>query len=130
MKRKLLLLTLPVITILLETLPAGVKMCFMGPNQQEYFTEYYSYFDTFPIGYAMFSPILTAVISCLILALLIIYCFVSNSSLLKAIKVLLCVAIGLSLCHLIFGFKYLTLVGGLVTLSMIVELILLYLIKD
>ncbi len=130
MKRKLLLLILPVITVILEILPLGVKMCFMGPNPQENFTEYFSYFDTFPIGYAMLSPFLTAVLSCVILFLLIIFCFWNKSGLITVIKTLLYIASILSISSIIGGIKYFTIIGGLVTLSMIIELILLYVIKE
>lgn len=130
MKRKLLLLILPVITVILETLPVGVKMCFMAPNPQECFIEYYSYFDTFPIGYAMICPFLTAVLSCVILFLIVVFCFWKKSGLVTVIKTLLYIASILSICPIIVGIKYFTIIGGLVTLSLIIELILLYVIKE
>ncbi|MBQ8860911.1 MAG: hypothetical protein IJ015_06220 [Ruminococcus sp.] len=129
-KKRLLLIIAPIITIVLETLPYGVIMHFMSPPPNNSFPEFFSFFSTIPMGYARFGPMLTATISCMILFLLIVYCFVENSKLLTTIKVLLYITEILSLCPLILGFKYLTLVGGLVTLSMMIELIMLHVIRE
>ena len=76
MKRRLLCLVLPIITLILEILPYGAVCNFMRPPANEgdpigHFRELYSYFDLTPFGYANFAPLITAVITCIILLLLI-----------------------------------------------------------
>ncbi|MBE6823774.1 MAG: hypothetical protein E7513_00330 [Ruminococcaceae bacterium] len=127
MKKRLMLLILPIIAIILESLPNGVVLNFSVAGGTATKKVYFSYFDTTPYGYASFSPLLTAVLTCLILLLLIIYCFINKRSLLSAIKILLNIRIALSLCKLIFG---LTTVGIFVTLTMIAEAVIIHFIKE
>ncbi len=129
MKKRVLLLILPIITITLEALPNSVVLYFMGSDPLKDNAEYFSYFDTIPYGYAVVSPLLTAILSCIILLLLVIYCFTDKSKLLTAIKVLLYIETVMSSAHLIMGLKHFTITGGLITLSMIIELVLLHTIK-
>lgn len=132
-KKRLILLILPIITVFLESLPNGVVMYFMSPpniQSNNSFVEYFSYFEPFPIGYAEFSPFLTAVLSCVILLLLFIYCLCGKAGLLTATKILLYITIIISLAHLIMGLKYFTILGGFITVTLVIELIMLYIIKQ
>ena len=77
MKKRLLYLILPIVTLILEILPYGAVCNFMRPATTEglppgRFRELYSYFDLTPFGYANFAPLITAVITCIILLLIII----------------------------------------------------------
>lgn len=125
MKKRAFLLIVPIITIILETLPNGVVLYSRGTDPKKIFVEYFSYFDTIPYGYAVVSPLLTSILSCIILFLLVIYWFFNKSKLLTVIKILLYIATLLSLAHIVMGLKYFTITSGLITLSMIIELVLL-----
>ena len=124
MKKRMLCFIFPVITLFLEILPYGAVCNFANPEGKPW-RETYSYFDMLPFGYANFAPLLTAIITCAILILLIIYCFVGKRGIAKAVKVLLYIGVPLSLCPLLFGIHFFSVVGALITLSLIMELILL-----
>ena len=78
MKKRLVYLILPIITLILEILPYGAVCNFMRPSADGtsvgHFRELYSYFDLMPFGYANFAPLFTGIITCIILLLLVIYC--------------------------------------------------------
>ncbi len=125
MKKKLLYLVFPMIALLLEILPYGAVCNFAtGPN--ETIRETFSYFDLTPFGYANFSPFLTAMITCAALALLAIYLFADQPRMLKVTKVFVCIGAVLSVCPLLYGINYYSLVGALITVSLIAELVLLF----
>ncbi|MBQ6997307.1 MAG: hypothetical protein IJO72_01545 [Oscillospiraceae bacterium] len=126
MKKRLLYLILPIITLILELLPYGAVCNFANPGGTPW-RETYSYFDLLPFGYANFAPMLTAIVTCAILVLLLIYVFVDRCHLANSIKVLLCVGSVLSLCPLLYGIAYFSLVGGLISLTLIGELLVFWL---
>ena len=130
MKKRFLYLILPIITLILEILPYGAVCNFMRPSTTEgvpagRFRGLYSYFDLTPFGYANFAPFITAIISCLIFVLLMIYCIKGNVRTANKVKNILYVGVIISLCPLVFGITYFSLVGVLITLSLIGELLLL-----
>ncbi len=124
MKRRVLYILLPVLTLILELLPYGA-VCNFAAGPGETIRRTYSYFDLVPFGYANFSPLLTAITTCVILALLAVYLFTGSHRVLPAAKGLLCIAIVLSFCPLLFGFRYISLVGICITASLIGEFALL-----
>lgn len=124
MKKRLLYLILPIITLILEILPYGAICNFANPEGEPW-RKTFSYFDLTPFGYANFAPFLTAIITCLIFVLLIIYSIKGNIRTAIKAKNILYVAIILSLGPLIFGITYFSLVGSLITLLLIAELLLL-----
>ena len=73
MKKRFLYLILPIITLILEALPYGA-VCVFASSPTERLRETFSYFDLTPFGYANFAPLFTAIITCLIFILLMIYC--------------------------------------------------------
>lgn len=119
-QKKLINLILPVITLILEILPYGA-VCNFASAEGEIQREVYSYFSLIPYGYANFAPFLTAVLTCVVLLLSAVYCFTGKCS--KAIKVTLCVAVALSLCPLILGIDYFSVVGILITVTLLAQLI-------
>ncbi len=126
MKRKrFLYLLLPIITLVLEILPYGAVCNFANPEGKPW-RETYSYFSLLPFGYANFAPLLTALITCVIAVMLTVYCFTGKYNIVKITKAVLCVAIALSLCPLLLGINYFSVVGTLITLSLISQLILLH----
>ena len=99
MKNRLICLILPIITLILEILPYGAVCNFAAPAEDGSigrFRELYSYFDLTPFGYANFAPFITALITCIIAVLLMIYCFTGSFSIVKFVKIVLCVAVFVS----------------------------------
>ncbi len=125
MKKKLLYLIFPIIALILEILPYGA-VCNFATESNGIIRETFSYFDLVPFGYANFSPFLTAIITCAVLALSVIYLFADKPIMLKVTKALSCAAVVLSLCPLLYGISYYSLVGALITVSLIAELVLLF----
>ena len=67
MKKRLVYLILPVITLILEIIPYGAVLYF-GRATEDGGTavrELFSYFDLIPFGYANFAPLITAVFTCI-----------------------------------------------------------------
>lgn len=127
MKKRVLFLILPIITLVLEILPFGAVCNFAAQNPDGTIgtkRELFSYFSLVPYGYANFAPFLTALITCVILVLVIIYCFTGNRKLALVTKIFLCAAAVLSLCPLLFGAAYFSVVGGFITLTLALELLL------
>ena len=123
MKKRFLYLLLPIITIILEVLPYGA-VCVFAPSPTERVRETFSYFDLVPYGYANFSPLLTALVSCLVFILMVIFLIKGNEGIAIKAKNILYVATVLSLGSLVFGVEYFSLVAGLITLSLLAEALL------
>lgn len=128
MKKRILYLIFPIITLILEILSFGAVCNFANP-EGESIRNTYSYVDLTPYGYSNFAPFLTAIITCVILVLLIVYLFSSKEKMLAVIKIMLCVAIALSLCPLLQGFNYFSLIGGMISLSLVITLLITLFIK-
>ena len=115
---------LPIITLILEILPYGAVCNFANPEGEPW-RQTFSYFDLTPFGYANFAPFLTALITCLIFVLMLVFCIKGNVRTAVKAKNLLYAAVVMSLGRLVFGFAYFSLVAGLITLSLIAQLMLL-----
>ena len=124
MKKRFLYLLLPIITLVLESLPYGA-VCIFATSPTERVKETFSYFNMTPFGYANFAPLITAILTCVIFLLLIIFCIKGNVRMAIKAKNMLYVAIVTSLGPLVFGIEYFSLVAGLITLSLVAELLLL-----
>ena len=130
MKKRFIYLILPIITLILELLPYGAVCNFMLPSTTEgvpagRFRELYSYFDLTPFGWANFAPLITAIITCIVLLILVIYCFTGKERLAKTAKNILCVGAVISFGPLLLGPHFLSVVGVLISISLIAELIVL-----
>lgn len=129
MKKRFVYLFIPIITLVLEILPYGAVCNFAFQNTDGSIglrRELFSYFDLIPFGYANFAPFLTAILTCVVLLLLIIFGITDNRCVLLAAKIVICVCIVLSFCPLLFGLNYASLVGGLISVSLIAEFIVLF----
>lgn len=124
MKKRLPYLILPIVTLILEILPYGAVCNFANPEGEPW-RQTFSYFDLTPFGYANFAPFLTALITCLIFVLMLVFCIKGNVRTAVKAKNLLYAAVVMSLGPLVFGFAYFSLVAGLITLSLIAQLMLL-----
>lgn len=125
MKKRLLFLLLPVITLILEISPYGA-VCNFASAYGVVHRETFSYFDLVVFGYANFSPLFTATITCVIFVLLVIYLFTNKYRVIAITKVLLCIGVILSICPLLYGINYFSLVGALITALLIAESVLLF----
>ena len=126
MKKRFVYLVLPIITLILEVLPYGA-VCIFASSPTDRIRETFSYFDLTPFGYANFAPFLTALITCLIFILLLIYWLKGNAVFAIKAKNILYVAAVMSLGPLVFGLSYFSVVGALITTCLIAELLLLQL---
>lgn len=124
MKKRIPYLLLPLITLILEILPYGAVCNFATETRR--IRELYSYFDLTPYGYANFAPLITAVLTCIILVLLAVWCFTGKRQIMTAAKVLLAVGAVLSLCPLLLGIDCFSVVGALISLSLLAEFLLVY----
>ena len=124
MKKRFLYLVLPIITLILEALPYGA-VCVFAASPTDRIRETFSYFDLTPFGYANFAPLFTAIITCLVFILLLVYCVKGNVRFAIKAKNILCVALVMSLGPLVFGIAYFSVVGGFITASLLAELLFL-----
>ena len=124
MKKRFLYLVLPIITLILEVLPYGA-VCIFASSPTDRIRETFSYFDLTPFGYANFAPLFTAIITCLVFILLLVYCMKGNTRFAIKAKNILCVALVMSLGPLVFGIAYFSVVGGFITASLLAELLFL-----
>ena len=127
MKKRLLYLILPIITIILEILPYGAVCNFANPEGKPW-RKTFSYFDLTPFGYANFAPFLTAIITCTVLVLLAVYLITDKQRLISAVKLLLGIGVVLSLCPLFYGIDFFSIVGAMITVSLVAELVLLFIV--
>lgn len=124
MKKRFFLLILPILALILEALPYGA-VCVFAATKGNYFRQTYSYFSLIPFGYANFSPLITALLTCTVLIVLTVYCFTGKRSAATAARVLLIIGTVISLGPLVFGFAFFSLIGGLISISLLTELVLL-----
>ena len=124
-KKGLQYLILPVITVILELLPYGAVCNFANPEGDPW-RETFSYFNLTPFGYANFAPLLTAIITCIVLALLIIYALSGKRGWALAARNILAMGVVVSLGPLMFGISYFSLVGGLITAALAAEIFVLH----
>ena len=127
--KRLLYLIFPVITLILEILPYGAVCNFANPEGDPWRITY-AYFALTPFGNANFAPFLTALATCVALLLLGIYVFAGKESFLPKARIAIAVAFVLSLCPLLFGVSYYSLVGGFITVSLVLELAVMWLFNS
>ena len=128
MKKRFLYLILPIITLVLEILPYGAVCNFARPEGEPW-RKTYSYFNLTPFGYANFAPFLTALATCVIFILLLVYLFTNKPRILSLTKVFLCIGAAVSLCPLLYGINFFSVLGVAITASLIAELVLLLVVS-
>ena len=123
-KRGLFLLILPLVTLILELLPYGAVCNFANPEGKPW-RQTYSYFSLLPFGYANFAPLFTAIVTCVLLLLLAVFLLTAKRRLLRSAAGASWVAAVLSLGPLVFGISFFSIVGALITLTLLAEAIIL-----
>lgn len=124
MKKRMMYLILPVITLILESIPYGVVLNFGLPSDDgsiAYFRETYSYFDLMSIGYGNLGPIITAILTCFALFLLVIYCLIEKRQLITITKYIVGIATLCSCFPILMGVKYFSLVGIMISITLAAE---------
>lgn len=109
-----------VFAIFLELLPYGAVLIF-APSPVDTIKETYSYFSLVPVGYANSAPFVTAILTCILLALQIAEIITNNRFIRKIIWLVSLGAVITSLAPVLFGFDYYTLTGGFITVVLIIE---------
>ena len=122
MKKRLLYVLLPIVTLILEILPYGAVCNFANP-EGEPFRKSFSYFDLTPFGYANFAPLITAVITCIVFLLVVIFCITGNPKWALKARNILYVGAAFSLGPLVLGVRFFSIVGALITVSLVAELL-------
>lgn len=126
-KNRFIYLILPVITLILELLPYGAALNF-GYQKEDgtigTIRRTYSYFSLTPFGYANFAPLITAIFTCIILLLLVLFCITGRERFAEIARNLMYVSVVFSLGPLVFGIRYFSVVGGLITATILAELFL------
>lgn len=112
--KKCLYVVLTLVALIFELLPNGVVLNFANPEGEPW-RRTYSYFSMMPFGYANFGPLITAILTCVLLVLVVIYLFKPRKGLNTAILNVAGFAIAASLLPLMFGFDYITVIGVIIT---------------
>lgn len=118
-KIKIVNLVLLLVTLVLEILPYGTVLVFGNPEGADWHYTY-SYFSLTPFGYAVFGPLITAIITCVLMLLSIIVLFKNSKKLSKIIVVFGCIAALASLSPLLYGLRYFNMVSLAISVSLIV----------
>ena len=120
MKKRLPLLLLPALALVLEALPYGAVLRFARPDAAP-LRGLYSYFDLTPFGYANFAPLFTALGTCVLLVLLALYAGTGRRGLAAAARIAAGTCALVSLGPLLLGVRYYSVIGALITASLLAE---------
>lgn len=121
MKKRLCWLIGPAVALVLELLPWGAVLNFMRPATDGSigrFRETYSYFSLMPMGYGNFGPILTAILTCLLLPVTVLYIIRGTAPWKKAMCAIAALAMLASLYPLLLGFSYYSFTALLISVSL------------
>ena len=112
--KKSLFVILPLVALIFELLPYGVVLNFANPEGEPW-RRTYSYFSMMPFGYANIGPLITAILTCVLLVLVVVYLFKPRKGLNTAILNVAGFATAASIMPLMFGFDYITVIGVIIT---------------
>lgn len=119
---RILLAALPLSALILEILPCGAVLNFAVQAEDgtiETLRQTFSYFDLRPFGYANFAPLITAVLTCVILLLAAVHLF--TGKLRRAVGICSGIAFVISLLPLCFGISYFSVVGALISALLLAQ---------
>ena len=117
MKKKVIVLCILLCALVLEALPYGA-VCNFGNPEGESFRETYSYFSLIPYGYANFAPLITAILTCILL-LIVLISIIFKKDLGKKTAILAGVTSLISLCPMLYGINYYSIVGAMISVCLI-----------
>ena len=113
MKKKMITLALLLSALVLEILPYGA-VCNFGNPEGEPWRVTYSYFSMIPYGYGDFGPLITAILTCIMLIIIVISILIKKDWN-KSIRVISVIATLTSLAPLIFGISNFSIVGAMIS---------------
>ena len=116
MKKKLIMLCTTLIALVLEILPYGAVCNFANPEGEPW-RRTYSYFDLTPFGYANFAPFIVALLTC-VLIILIVVSLVGKKEMKAPIFAVSAIATVLSLAPLLYGIRFFSVVGALISVAL------------
>ncbi len=126
MKRKFLFRLIPLLlALLLEMLPWGAVLYF-ALDAGKVIGSTFSYFSLIPFGYANLAPLITAYLTALLLLVLLATLKKTSKKVHTALLLLSALTLFVSLCPLFSGIRYYTVVGGGISLCLLVETVFLY----
>ena len=128
MKKKLIILCILLCTLVLEILPYGAVCNFANPEGPPHRATY-SYFSLTPYGYAHFSPLITAILTCVLL-LIVLISIIFKKAIGKKTAILAGIASLISLCPMLYGLDDYSIVGALISLCLIAATVVVSLQKD
>ena len=112
-------LLLTTLAIVLEALPFGAVCLFANPEGEPW-RRTFSYFDLVPFGYANFGPLITALLSCVLLLCLLIGIRKRKLSSPLTVGIAL-VAFLTSLTPLLFGLRFFSITGALISVTLLCD---------
>ncbi len=101
MKKKSVVSLFIVAAVILEALPYGAKLTF-GLENGETKEELFSYFSLTPYGYANFLPLITSILTCVLLVISIVVLFRNSEKLKNAFKILAIITFAVASISLAF----------------------------
>lgn len=113
MKKKIITLALLLSALVLEILPYGAVLNFANPEGESW-RKTYSYFSLTPYGYANFGPLITAILTCVLLVIIILSILLKKDWS-KSISIISAIATITSLAPLMFGISSFSLVGAMIS---------------
>lgn len=105
--------------IILELRPNGVVLWWARPDGDPK-PEYYAYFNPLPYGMGNFSPLITAGLTVVVTILTIIAIILGSkhTKLRNALFICLIITAVISICPVLYGFKYVTPIGVCITIAL------------
>ena len=113
MKKKIITLALLLSALVLEILPYGAVCNFANPDGEPW-RKTYSYFSMIPYGYGDFGPLITAILTCILLVIIVLSILLKKDWS-KSISIISAIATLTSLAPLMFGFSNFSLVGAMIS---------------
>jgi len=113
MKKKMITLALLLSALVLEILPYGAVLNFANPEGESW-RKTYSYFSMIPYGYGDFGPLITALLTCVLLVIIVLSILLKKDWS-KSISIISAIATLTSLAPLMFGFSNFSLVGAMIS---------------
>ncbi len=117
MKKKIIVLCILLCTLVLEILPYGAVCNFANPEGPPHRVTY-SYFSMIPYGYGDFGPLITAIFTCILLVITILS-IILKKDWSQALLVISVIATLTSLAPLLIGLDNFSVVGAIISLSLI-----------
>ena len=122
MKKKIITLALLLSALILEILPYGAVCNFANPEGEPW-RKTYSYFSMIPYGYGDFGPLITAILTCVLLVILVLSLLLKKNWS-RSISIISAIATLTSLAPLMFGISNFSLVGAMISACIIATFVI------